>query len=287
MRSIALVCLLMITAFFLSAPSVHAEVTFEIKKQLKLDETPLDVKIANSGRWLYVLTDDGYLRVYSDKGAFSGKMNVGKVFDQIEPGHSDDEVLLKSSSRKSVQVLELTYSHAINIKGSPFKGNNDAPIVIVDFTDFQCPYCAKLVPTFEKLLARYPEQIKIVYKNFPLRSHKFARKAANAAMAAHQEGKFWEFHDKLFANYNRMSDAVINNIRKELNLATPAFDTLMNSPKIRRRVQRDVSQAIQIGVNSTPTVFINGKMQKDKRYEGFVDAIEKELKRLKTRSAEN
>ena len=281
MRRIALISMLTLALIFLCITASQADVDFQMQKQLKLKDTPVDIKLAKSGRWLYVLMQNGQLRIYSQTGAFIGKLAVGEDIDQVEPGPIDEQIYLRSGSQKSVQVLEVIYNHAINIKGAPFKGSEDAPIVIVDYTDFECPYCARLLPTFQKLLLRFPGQIKIVYKNYPLRSHKFARKAASAAMAAHQKGKFWEFHDKLFANYHRMSDEVINDIRKEMKLDTAEFDALMQSPKIQRMIQQDVLQGQNIGVHSTPTVFVNGNMQKDKRLEGFIQTIEKELQRLK------
>jgi protein-disulfide isomerase len=270
-----------LTALLVSVAVCNAEVDFKIQKQLKLDSTPLDIKLAVSGRWLYVLTQNGHLRVYSHQGAFIGSIVVDTDIDQIEPGPTDEEIYLKSSRQKSIQVVEVTYNHAIFINGAPYKGAPDAPIVIVEYTDFQCPYCARLVPTFSELLKRYPKEIKIVYKNYPLRGHPYAKKAAAAAMAAHQKGKFWEFHDRLFANHYRMNDEVIATIRKEMGLESAEFDALMTSPKIDRMIQQDIRQGQSIGVNSTPSVFINGVVQKDKRLEGFIETIEQELKALK------
>ncbi len=259
----------------------YAEVDFKFQKRLKLEETPIDIKLADSGRWLYVLTQEGQLRVYSNRGAFIGKMSVGSGFDQIEPGRTDEEIYLKSSHQKSIQAITVTYNHTISIKDSPFKGPKNAPIVIIDYTDFQCPYCARLIPIFRELLRLYPEKIKIVHKNYPLRGHRYAKKAASLAVTAHLKGKFWQVHDRLFANYHNMNDAVINTIRKEFGFDTAEFESLMNSAQIDQIIQRDIIQGKNIGVNSTPTVFVNGTRQKDKRLEGFIETIEKELKALK------
>lgn len=282
MRTKKLIALFTIAAIVFSIAAVcQAEVDFKVIKRLKLESTPLDVKISKSGRWLYVLTQNGQLKVYSYHGAFIGKMAVGQAYDQIEPGVIDEQIYLKNSKQNSIEVLEVTYDHSISVTGSPYKGRKDAPIVIVDYTDFQCPYCARLVPTFAELLKRYPDKIKIVYKNYPLKGHKFARKAASAAMAAYLKDKFWPFHDRLFAHYHNMSDEVIKNIRKELKLDTVEFETLMNSPKVERMINRDITEGKNIGVRSTPTVFVNGRMQKNKRLDGFIKTIEKELQALK------
>ncbi len=264
-----------------AATVCHAEVDFEFQKRLKIEETPIDIKLANSGRWLYVLTQEGQLRVYSNRGAFIGKISVGSSFDQIEPGRTDEEIYLKSSRQKIIQAVTVTYNLAISIKDAPFKGPIDAPIVIVEYTDFQCPYCARLLPIFKELLRLYPKEIKVVYKNYPLRGHPYSKKAASLAMAAHLKGKFWQVHDGLFANYHNMNDGVMNSLRKAFGLDTAEFESLMNSAKIDQIIQRDIIQGKNIGVNSTPTVFVNGTRQMDKRLEGFVETIEKELKALK------
>lgn len=274
-------CYSLLITLLLSTAVCYGGVDFSFQKRLTLDETPLDIKLAVSGQYLYVLTEKGQLRIYTHNGVFVDKIAVGPDFDQIEPGRSDEEIYLKNSRSKSIQVVALTYQFNIATQGAPFKGREDAPVVIVEYTDFQCPYCARLVPIFNELLKHYPNQIKIVYKNFPLNGHPFAQNAAAAAMAAHQKGKFWEFHDQLFANYYQMSDAIIQGIQKELGLDTPEFETLKASPEIAKRIQQDKRQGQHIGVKSTPSVFVNGKIQKDRRLEGFIETIDKELKTLK------
>lgn len=130
------------------------------------------------------------------------------------------------------------------------------------------------------MLEENPETVRLVFKHFPLRNHKFAYKAALAAMAAGTRGLFWEFHDRLFQNYNRLSDPVLKNIRKELNLLDPAFDEAMKSPQIVGLIRRDFDEGRQAGVRGTPTLFINGKRFEGRRnLEGFREAIQNELKK--------
>jgi protein-disulfide isomerase len=273
-KSMIMFCLTITIVF---AAASHGAVYHSVKKRLKLEGTPIDIKMSAEGRWLYVLTKSGDLRVYSYQGAFIGKFEVGQYFDQIEPGAKDEEIYLKSTKQKMIQVINVAFRHNIDTKAAPFKGKADAPVTIVEFTDFQCPYCARLSSMFSELLQRYPDQIKIVYKNYPLRSHRFARKAASIVMAAHLEGNFWPIHDRIFENYRNLNDARLDQIRKEFNFDTPEFKALMNSPEVAAMIQSDVDQGKNFGVKGTPTVFINGKRLKNKSFEGFRQAIDQAL----------
>jgi protein-disulfide isomerase len=136
------------------------------------------------------------------------------------------------------------------------------------------------VPVLEQVLEKYPDKVKIVFKNFPLRNHKFAMKAATAALGADSSGKFWEFHDLLFKNYNRLNDQKIRDIALALGLDKAAFERTMKDPKFRVRIRQDVSDANRAGVNGTPTVFINGRLLRDGTLKGFQRAIDKELQKL-------
>ncbi|MGD9365622.1 MAG: thioredoxin domain-containing protein [Desulfobacteraceae bacterium] len=262
------------------APICTAQVEWRVLQTLALPGEPIDVKVSANGQWIYVLTKSRDLLVYTAKGELKDTIKAGPQIDNIEVGPSENTLYLMNNRQKQIKIIDVTYVRDINITHSPFKGKADAPVVIVDYTDFQCPYCAKLAHILEQLLELYPDKVKIVYKSYPLRRHRFAFKAATAAMAAHEKGKFWEFHDRLYEKYNQMNDQVIMDVRKALALDMPEFDTLMNSQKIRDLVIGDYREGYTNGVRGTPTIFINGKRLKDNSLQGFRLAIEKELKTL-------
>jgi protein-disulfide isomerase len=131
------------------------------------------------------------------------------------------------------------------------------------------------------VLETYPKDVKLVFKNFPLAKHKFAKKAAAAALAAHAQGKFWEFHNELFKNYSNLSDAKIQEIGGELGLDSERFDRDRKDPAIGKLIIRDVKNGQQVGVRGIPTIFINGKLLKNRRLQGFQQMIEAELKKGK------
>ena len=136
------------------------------------------------------------------------------------------------------------------------------------------------MPVFEQVLEKYPQDVKLVFKNFPLRNHKFAEKAAIAALAAESQGKFWEFHDLLFKNYNKLSDQKIQEIAQAVGLNMEEYEKKKKDPAIERKVRRDFSEGRQAGVRGTPSIFVNGIRLRDRSLKGFETAIDKQLEKL-------
>jgi protein-disulfide isomerase len=136
------------------------------------------------------------------------------------------------------------------------------------------------VPILDQVIERYPTQVKVVFKNFPLRNHNMAVKAAKAALAAETQGKFWEFHHQLFKYYNRLSDQIIEKIVNGLDLNKTEFDKQMRSSVIMTKIQKDLRDGKKAGVKSVPTVFINGTRLRNRTFPGFEAAINKELEKV-------
>jgi len=137
------------------------------------------------------------------------------------------------------------------------------------------------VPVLDQVIEKYPKEVKIVFKNYPITRHNFAEKAAIAALAAFKQGKFWPFHDQLFNSYNQLSDQKINEIASKVGLDMATFEKDRSDPALKAMIQRDVADANQAGVRGTPTVFVNGRMLRDRRLEGFQAAVDKELEKLR------
>lgn len=136
-------------------------------------------------------------------------------------------------------------------------------------------------PQLEQLLEKFPTDVKLVHKNFPIRSHKFAFKAAVAALAADRQGKFWEFHDELYKNYNRLNDQKIDEIARQLGLNEAGFKELQKDPDIITQIRRDYEEGIQLGIRGVPTVFINGRKLRDRSMPNIETVINKELAKAK------
>jgi protein-disulfide isomerase len=137
------------------------------------------------------------------------------------------------------------------------------------------------VPLLEQVLENNPENVKIVFKNFPLRRHKYATKAAMAALAADGQGKFWAFHDRLFENYKQLSDQKIKDIARDLGFDMEKFEKQMKDPGILAQIRQDMLDGNQAGVRGTPTVFIGGRLLRNWSPKEFQMLIDKELGRTK------
>jgi protein-disulfide isomerase len=148
---------------------------------------------------------------------------------------------------------------AIPVIGAPVKGPADARITIVEFSDFQCPFCAQAVERANAVLAMYPKDVKLVFKQYPLESHPQAHLAAEAALAAHAQGKFWQMHDKLYAHYRELDEKRILAYAKEVGLDMDRFSSELSSGKYRAQVDQDAADGDAAGVQGTPTFYVNGK----------------------------
>jgi protein-disulfide isomerase len=147
----------------------------------------------------------------------------------------------------------------IDISGSPVKGPKNAPVTIVAFSDFQCPFCSRVVPTLHELEKQYEGKVKVAFKHQPLPFHQNARIAAAASMAANEQGKFWEMHDKLFANQQQLDRASLERYAQEIGLDMGKFKSALDSNKYDAQITKDSNEGNAIGANGTPTFFINGR----------------------------
>ncbi len=153
----------------------------------------------------------------------------------------------------------------LDIAGAPAKGAANPKITIVEFSDFQCPYCAVAAGKMNSLLQQNPD-IRLVFKQYPLDIHSQARLAAQASLAAAEQGKFWELHDRMFANFRRLNRDNIFLWAKEVGLDMTRFARDIEKPEYKKVIQKDVDEGSDAGVNGTPTFFINGK-----RYNGAIE----------------
>lgn len=265
----------------LAGPARAAAVEVNLLRTIPLGETPLQTVTTVDGQRIYVLTNQGNVQIYSADGQLQGVFAAGPGVTGIAPQGSN-QLLLQQTGRKELTLVAVDPVIQIATEGSPSMGNPTAPVTIVVFNDFECPYCAKAVPLLKEVLASYPEQVRLVYKNFPLSMHKNARAAAIAGAAAEKQGKFWPLHDLLFANYNQLSPEKIQQLAKQAGLDMPRFEADRNNPQLAQLVNRDTRQGQQLGVRGTPTIFINGRKLSQRNKAAFDQLIQAELAKMKT-----
>ena len=169
----------------------------------------------------------------------------------------------------------------VKYDGAPILGEEDAPVTIVEFSDFQCPYCARFFEqTFPQLKENYIKtgKVKLAFRHLPLSFHQYAQKTAEASECANEQGKFWEYHDTVFNNQDQLSDTILSTWAGEIGLDVKKFDDCLESGKYKEKVQADSNDAGSYGVSGTPSFFINGKLLVGAQpYEAFQQVIDAEL----------
>ena len=184
----------------------------------------------------------------------------------------------------SVRVMLETPRFEIELADSdPSLGNAKAPVTLVEFSDFQCPFCLRVAPTLRKIRATYGDKVRIVWKDLPLTQiHPQAFKAGEAGQCAAEQGKFWEFHDQVFANQQAMMPDDLKRYAAGVGVDATKFNSCLDSSKHAEVIRNGVAQGTRLGVNSTPTVFVNGRRVSGAQpYEVFAGIIDEELSKAK------
>jgi protein-disulfide isomerase len=193
------------------------------------------------------------------------------------------EAFLKSLRSQARVVVHIQapppFRAELSVDGAPVKGSATAPVTLVEFTDFQCPFCRQVQPTLDQLLAKYDGKVKLVYRDFPIdQLHPQARKAHEAARCANEQGKFWAYHDRLYANAPQAGPGELKTYAGEVGLNLPAFERCLSSMKYQAAVQKDEEEGIRAGVTGTPTFFVNGRLLSGAQpLDSFARLIDEEL----------
>jgi protein-disulfide isomerase len=174
--------------------------------------------------------------------------------------------------------------HAIEVTADdPSIGPASAPVTLIEFSDFQCPFCQRVAPTLKQVKQKYGDKVRVVWKDFPLTQiHAQAFKAGEAAHCAAEQGKFWEYHDRLFANQQLLQPNDLKQHAADLGLDAKAFNSCLDTSKFGERVRDGVAEGSRLGVNSTPMIYINGRaLSGAQPFDVFAGVIDEELSKSK------
>jgi len=204
------------------------------------------------------------------------------IVDALREGRSEADVVrrLKAKADTFVEVAlpdDADVVYDIDLTQNPVRGPKDAPVAIVEFSDFQCPFCASIQDALGQVLKAFPKDVRLVFKQFPLNIHQHANMAALASLAAHGQGKFWEMHDKLFANFSAIDEDNITRWAREIGLNMTDFEKALQTAQHDAIVRKDMADGAAAKVLGTPTLFVNGRRVHDRSFEGLKKLIQQEL----------
>jgi protein-disulfide isomerase len=229
-----------------------------------------------------------YLGTRSTRPLSEVQPQIKQAIQQVRIQQARDHYM-KSLRDGSTVVVELT-APRVNVTSDParVRGNPKASVMIVEFSDYQCPYCHQAEPTLEAVLAKYGDKVSFSYRDFPLRSiHDHAEIAAEASRCALEQGKFWDYHDQLFKTTNLDKEALIG-YAKNAKLDDKQFASCLTSEKYKAQIDKDLEEGRKAGVNGTPAFFINGiELSGAQGQDSFTRAIDDELSRAPKLQASN
>jgi protein-disulfide isomerase len=227
------------------------------------------------------IADEEIAAFYQKNFDGKGDVTLEQVRPQIErylQSRRAAEVPKRLREQAGVKVLLVEPRFEVAAEG-PSKGPADARITIVEFSDFQCPYCQRAVSTMKQVLEKYPADVRLVYRHLPLDSiHPHARGAAEAAACADKQGKFWAYHDKLFENNRALAPADLQRYAGEVGLDPKAFESCVAQQETKDKVDGDLGAARAVGISGTPAFVVNGKLLSGAQpAQNFFEVIDVEL----------
>lgn len=235
---------------------------------------------------LFIIAICDFHKAYGETQNVQAPSNIQKTLDEIQKTQKEilqklNELERKVSGRapSAAPAIDPNNVHNIPIGNSPVKGDKNAPVTIVEFSDFQCPYCAQLLPTLKEVLKAFPKKVKLIYKQYPLPFHAQAKNAAKASLAAGEQGKFWEMHDIIFENFTKLSPEKFVEFAGQIGLDVAKFTADYNSDKYEKQIQEEIALGNSVGVTGTPTLFVNGKRMMRRSLNDFKEAINNELEK--------
>jgi protein-disulfide isomerase len=224
---------------------------------------------------------------YAANKARFGTSTEAEALAKIKAGlaqqrESERRAALASELRAKyeVKVLLEPYRVPVELGGAPVRGNPKAPVTIVEFSDFQCPYCVRARPSVARVREVYGDQVRFAFRHFPLDFHEQAEKAGEGAACAGEQGKFWEMHDLLWTNTAKLQVPDLKAHAETLGLDAAAFATCLDSGRYAHLVEGDVEAGQGYGVSGTPAFFVNGRpLVGAQPFEAFAQVIDEELAR--------
>lgn len=252
------------------------DLNWTVMQQWTMKAKPLSFVQSLDNKKVFVLGADAQVHIFTPDGKKLGSLPVDPAITAIDIAPRGEMIYLVNSKDNSYTAIDISFTQNIDITGAAFLGNANAPVTLIEFSDFECPYCSKVKPLLDQLLTDFNDKVKIVFKHMPLRMHPQAEPAARASIAAQKQDKFWEMHDALFAE-KKITAQTFEAVATKIGLDIEKFKTDMESPETRQQLGKDMFDGQKADVSGTPTLFINGVRVKDRSINGLKTMIETAL----------
>ncbi len=261
-----------------AAPSSYSagNLNWTVDASWSIPAKPVDIAQSLDNKRVFILGDDAKIYIFTPNGRQLGVMPVDPGVTAIDIAARGDMIFLANAQAKTYSAVDISFNQDIDITGAPVLGNVDAPVTLVLFSDFECPWCKRLEPTLSQLLAQNQGKLRIVFKQMPLAMHQYAEPAALASIAAQRQGKFWEMHDALF-KVQEWTDATVEETAKNIGLNMEKFHADIESPEVQAQLAKDAADAQSASITATPSLFINTKPVSNRSLEGMQAMVNEAL----------
>lgn len=259
----ALLLPLTLQAQELKKNNTAGDLNWSVQASWPIPAKPLDIAQSLDNKKVFILTSDAKVYIFTPDGKQLGVLPVDPNVTAIDIAARGEMLYLVNGKTNTYSALDISFNQKIDITGAPVRGKIDAPVTLVVFSDFECPWCGKLEPVLADLLAQNPNKLRVIFKHLPLPMHPQAEPAALAAIAAQRQDKFWEMHDALFQTVN-WTPGTIDETAQRIGLNMEKFRADMASQDIQMQLAKDKSDAQAADVTATPSMFINGRPVRDR-----------------------
>lgn len=259
----ALLLPLTLQAQELKKNNTAGDLNWSVQASWPIPAKPLDIAQSLDNKKVFVLTADAKVYIFTPDGKQLGVLPVDPNVTAIDIAARGEMLYLVNGKTNTYSALDISFNQKIDITGAPVRGKIDAPVTLVVFSDFECPWCGKLEPVLADLLVQNPNKLRVIFKHLPLPMHPQAEPAALAAIAAQRQDKFWEMHDALFQTVN-WTPGTIDETAQRIGLNMEKFRADMASQDIQVQLAKDKSDAQAADVTATPSMFINGRPVRDR-----------------------
>ena len=239
------------------------DLNWSVQASWPIPAKPVDIAQSLDNKKVFILGADSKVYIFTPDGKQLGALPVDSGVNAIDIAARGEMLYLVNDKTKTYTAIDVSFNQKIDITGAPVRGAENAPVTLVLFSDFECPWCGKLEPTLAELLTKNPDKLRIVFKHLPLPMHQQAEPAALAAIAAQKQGKFWEMHDALFQTTN-WTPTVIDETAQRVGLNMAQYKADVASQEVQMQLAKDKADAQAADVVATPSMFVNGRPARDR-----------------------